>query len=78
MKNWKIIDHHHLERKVPFKNFVDALAFTNKVGELAEQHNHHPEITLSWGYTLIKIWTHSENKITDKDHKLAADIDRLL
>ena len=75
---WNTINNHHIEKKIDFKNFVDALAFTNKVGDLAEQHNHHPEITLSWGFVIIKIWTHSENAITQKDHTLAADIDALL
>jgi len=77
MTTWNTIDNHHIEKTVTFKNFIEALAFTNKVGDLAEQHNHHPEITLTWGLVIIKIWTHSENAITPKDHTLAAAIDTL-
>ena len=45
-KNWKIVDEHHLEREFVFKNFKDALAFTNQIGEIAEQEDHHPDILL--------------------------------
>ena len=66
-----------LMREFEFSDFASALAFTNKIGELAEQHNHHPDISLSWG--LVKVWltTHSEHAITDKDHELAKLIDQL-
>src|SRR6202007_3389233 len=47
--DWQVVDDHHLEREFKFKDFAEALAFTNKVGAIAEQHNHHPDILLGWG-----------------------------
>ena len=59
LKNdWKIINEHHLEKEYSFKNFKEALDFTVKVGELAENQDHHPDIFLTWGKVKVTIWTH--------------------
>ena len=60
-----------------FKNFIDALAFANKVGVLAEQTNHHPDLSVGWGFCSVWLTTHSQGRVTEKDHDLAAKIDRL-
>ncbi|HWF18642.1 MAG TPA: 4a-hydroxytetrahydrobiopterin dehydratase [Verrucomicrobiae bacterium] len=75
--DWEVVDEHHLEREYKFKNFRDALTFTNKVGELAEKQNHHPDIYLSWGKVRMTIWTHSIDGLTESDFVLAAKIDEL-
>lgn len=67
-----------LSRRFEFNNFVEALDFVNKVGELAEKAQHHPDISFGWGYATIMLYTHSENKITDKDYELAQLIDTLV
>ena len=74
---WKVINGHHLEKEFTFKNFLEALAFTNKVGELAEQQGHHPDIYLTWGRVKVTIWTHKIDGLTESDFVLAAKIDRL-
>jgi 4a-hydroxytetrahydrobiopterin dehydratase len=74
---WKVVDDHHLTRAFKFKNFVDALAFVNKVGALAEQQGHHPDILLAWGKAEVTTWTHSINGLSESDFILAAKIDRL-
>ena len=74
---WRIIDEHHLERKFKFKNFRQALDFTNRVGELAEEQGHHPNISLGWGMVELMIWTHKVNGLTESDFILAAKIDQL-
>lgn len=74
---WKIIDNHHLEKEVTFKDFLSALAYTNRVGELAETQGHHPDIYLSWGKVKITLWTHKINGLTESDFILAAKIDNL-
>jgi len=74
---WKVVDEHHLEKTYPFKDFVQALAFTNKVGELAEAQGHHPDIHLSWGKVKILIWTHKIDGLTESDFVFAAKADRL-
>jgi 4a-hydroxytetrahydrobiopterin dehydratase len=75
--DWKVIDEHHLEKEFTFKNFRDALAFTNQVGELAEAQNHHPDIYLGWGKVKVTIWTHKIEGLTESDFVLAAKIESL-
>jgi 4a-hydroxytetrahydrobiopterin dehydratase len=75
--NWSVIDGHHLERAFRFRDFKSALAFTNRVGELAEQQGHHPDILLAWGKVRITIWTHKIDGLTESDFILAAKIDEL-
>jgi len=74
---WRAVDAHHLERRFKFKNFREALDFTNQVGELAEEQGHHPDIGLGWGRVALKIWTHKIDGLTESDFILAAMIDRL-
>lgn len=74
---WSVRDEHHLDRIFQFKNFAEALQFTNRVGELAEEQGHHPDIYLAWGKVGIKIWTHKIDGLTESDFVLAAKIDRL-
>jgi len=74
---WRVVQEHHLEKEYPFKNFRDALAYTNRVGELAEKHNHHPDIYLSWGKVKITLWTHKIDGLTESDFVMAAKIEQL-
>ena len=60
-----------LQREFTFPNFADALAFVNKVGELAEAENHHPDIELGWGRVVLRWRTHSADAITDRDREMA-------
>jgi 4a-hydroxytetrahydrobiopterin dehydratase len=74
---WRVVNEHHLEREFTFKNFREALEFTNKVGELAEAQGHHPDIYLGWGKVRLTIWTHKIDGLTESDFVLAAKADRL-
>jgi 4a-hydroxytetrahydrobiopterin dehydratase len=76
--DWRIVSDHHLEREFKFKDFREALKFTNEVGDLAEAQGHHPDIYLSWGKARIAIWTHKIDGLTESDFVLAAKIDRLV
>ena len=76
VEGWNEVDD-ALERTFTFGNFVEALAFVNRVGEVAEQEGHHPDIYLSWGKVEIRIWTHKINGLTESDFILAAKIDRV-
>lgn len=76
-KGWKIVDNHHLQRNYPFDGFVDALAFVNRVGSLAEHQGHHPDLHLSWGLVGVEVWTHKIDGLTESDFILAAKIDEL-
>jgi 4a-hydroxytetrahydrobiopterin dehydratase len=60
-----------LERTFEFENFVQALAFVNRVGELAESENHHPDIAIHYTRVTLRWWTHTAGGITDRDAELA-------
>jgi 4a-hydroxytetrahydrobiopterin dehydratase len=74
---WKVVDGHHLQKEFKFPDFVQALVFVNKVGAVAEEQGHHPDIALSWGKAEVTTWTHKINGLTESDFILAAKIDRL-
>ena len=75
--DWKVIENHHLQKDYAFKNFAEALAYTNRVGAMAEDQGHHPDIYLAWGKVAIDTWTHKINGLTESDFVLAAKIDTL-
>ena len=74
---WQVVNEHHLEKEYKFRDFREALGFTNKVGELAEAQGHHPDIYLAWGKVKVTIWTHKIDGLTESDFVLAAKADRL-
>jgi 4a-hydroxytetrahydrobiopterin dehydratase len=78
LPEWKILTDNNIEtlkREYTFKTFLESLAFTNKVGGLAEEFNHHPEIITQWGKTTVIWWTHSINGLHKNDFILAAKTD---
>jgi 4a-hydroxytetrahydrobiopterin dehydratase len=75
---WRIVDGHHLERSYRFADFAGALQFVNRIGELAEQQGHHPDLHLAWGKVRVEIWTHAIDGLLEADFILAAKIERLL
>lgn len=76
--HWQVIDERYLEKEYNFKNFQEALNFTNRIGELAEAQGHHPDIYLSWGKVKLMVWTHKINGLTESDFIFAAKADRVL
>jgi 4a-hydroxytetrahydrobiopterin dehydratase len=77
---WVILEREgvkRLERVYKFKNFVDALAFTNKVGEIAEQEGHHPAILTEWGKVGVAWWTHKIGGLHRNDFIMAAKTDEI-
>jgi 4a-hydroxytetrahydrobiopterin dehydratase len=74
---WKAINEHHVTRTFTFPDFKQALAFVNRVGEIAEQQGHHPDILLTWGKAEITMWTHKIDGLTRSDLIMAAKIDQL-
>lgn len=74
---WRVVEGHHLEREFGFPDFQQALALTNRIGALAEEQGHHPDIHLAWGKVRVTIWTHKIDGLTESDFVLAAKIDRL-
>ena len=73
--DWQVVAGNQLEKEYRFKDFLTALAFTNRVGELAEAQGHHPDIHLSWGKVKLVIWTHKIDGLTESDFIFAAKAD---
>jgi 4a-hydroxytetrahydrobiopterin dehydratase len=77
-EGWMLIDGSRiLARTFAFKDFADALAFVNKVGAIAEEEGHHPDITLAWGSVGIELMTHAIDGLSENDFIVAAKIDEL-
>jgi 4a-hydroxytetrahydrobiopterin dehydratase len=74
---WQVIDDHHLKKEYRFTDFAEALAFTNRVGELAESVGHHPDIELGWGRVELTLWTHKIDGLFETDFVFAAKADAL-
>jgi 4a-hydroxytetrahydrobiopterin dehydratase len=74
---WRVVDEHHLEKEYRFRDFREALAFTGRVGELAEAQGHHPDIYLAWGKVRLSVWTHKIDGLTESDFIFAAKADTL-
>ncbi len=70
-------NNYYLIKNFKFKNFEESLKFVNKLGEISEQENHHPDISFGWGYCKIKIFTHAIKGLAESDFILAAKIDKL-
>jgi 4a-hydroxytetrahydrobiopterin dehydratase len=67
-----------LEREFRFTDFAEALAFVNRVGELAEDANHHPDIEIHWNRVRLRWWTHVTSSITDRDREMAERVGELV
>ena len=74
---WKAVNEHHIVREFKFPDFRKALDFVNRVGELAEQQGHHPDIFLAWGKAGVTLWTHKIDGLSESDFIMAAKIDSL-
>ncbi len=76
-EGWQVKEDKFIEKTYKFKNFKDALDFTNLVGEIAEEEGHHPDIFLSWGQVVIKLWTHKIQGLHENDFIMAYKIDQI-
>jgi 4a-hydroxytetrahydrobiopterin dehydratase len=77
LDGWEAVKEHHLLKRYTFKDFREALAFVNRVGQLSEEQGHHPDIRFGWGYAETTIWTHKIDGLTESDFILAAKIDAI-
>ena len=75
-EGWELDANGHLARQFEFANFVDALRFANRVGEIAEEQAHHPDLYVAWGKCRVEIWTHKIDGLTESDFYLAAKVSR--
>lgn len=75
--DWEVVDKKQLERTFKFKDFREALAFTNQVGDIAEEEGHHPVLITSWGRVKVRLYTHVIDGLHENDFILAAKIDKI-
>jgi 4a-hydroxytetrahydrobiopterin dehydratase len=73
---WRLNADGHLDRTYSFANFVEAMAFANKVADIAESEGHHPDLHIAWGKCTVEIWTHKIRGLTESDFYFAAKADR--
>lgn len=76
LRDWAVVDGHHLEKEWRFADFAAALAFVNRAGAICEREGHHADFELAWGRVRLRIWTHAVDGLTEADFVLAAKIDR--
>lgn len=77
-EEWMLVDDAHLlVREFRFKDFKDGIAFVNKVADIAEEEDHHPDLAISWGSVSVELTTHAIDGLSENDFILAAKIDEL-
>jgi 4a-hydroxytetrahydrobiopterin dehydratase len=76
LDGWQVIEEHHLTKRYRLRNFVQALELVNRIGAIAEEQNHHPDLALAWGRVDVTIWTHKIDGLTESDFVFAAKCDR--
>ncbi len=76
LKEWNL-DFSSISKDFDFKDFKESLDFVNKVGELAEKHNHHPDIMINYNRVRLTLTTHSEKGLSKKDFDIAKEIDKI-
>ncbi len=75
---WRLGTNGHLERAYTFDDFAQAMAFANRLADIAEDERHHPDLHIAWGKCTVEIWTHKINGLTESDFYFAAKADRAL
>ena len=76
LDGWNTEDN-NLKKRFAFENFAESLNFVNKVGEIAEKFDHHPDIFFGWGYAELNLTTHDRGGITDFDFAVATEIEKI-
>lgn len=74
--DWVVLDDKKIQQKFKFKNFKEAIAFVNKIADIAEQEGHHPDITINYNRVTIELSTHSIGGLSENDFILAAKIEQ--
>jgi 4a-hydroxytetrahydrobiopterin dehydratase len=77
LPDWRVVEEHHIEKAFLFPDFKTGLEFVNRVGALAEEEGHHPDLCLAWGRVQAIIYTHTINGLSENDFVLAAKIDQV-
>lgn len=74
---WEVVDNKKLKKEFKFKDFKEAMTFVNKVADIAEEENHHPDISIYYSKVVIELWTHKIGGLHENDFIMASKIERL-
>lgn len=74
--DWQLVEEHHLEKVFKFDDWAQAMAFANKVSDIAEAANHHPDLYIAWGQVKVQIWSHKIDGLTESDFIFAAKVEQ--
>jgi len=77
LPDWRVVEGHHIEKSFAFPNFKSALAFVNRIGQVAEEQGHHPDICFGWGNVKVTLFTHKISGLTESDFIMAAKVEQL-
>jgi 4a-hydroxytetrahydrobiopterin dehydratase len=77
LSGWTVVNGHHLSKTYRFPDFKNALAYVDRIGAMAEEQGHHPDVYLAWGQVRVEIWTHKIDGLTESDFVFAAKCDKL-
>lgn len=75
---WRVIDEKKLAREFTFKNFVEAMAFVNRVASIAEEQKHHPDLHIFYNKVTVELWTHAVGGLSENDFIVASKINQLV
>ncbi len=75
--HWEVIEGSKIRKKFIFKNFKEAMQFVNKIADIAEEEQHHPDIYIFYSKVTIELWTHAIGGLSENDFILAAKIEEL-
>lgn len=73
--DWQLVEDHHLEKTYSLKDWTEAMALANKVSDVAEAQDHHPDLHVTWGKVTVTIWTHKIDGLTESDFVFAAKVE---
>lgn len=74
---WTVVENKKIRKEFTFKKFTDSISFVNRVANVAEQEDHHPDIEINYNKVTITLWTHAINGLSENDFILAAKIDEI-
>jgi len=75
LPGWRVVEEHHIEKMFQTVDFKTALEFVNRIGVVAEEQGHHPDICFGWGKVVVTIFTHKIKGLTESDFILGAKIE---
>ena len=78
VNSWSLVSKKYIEKNFVFKNFKESLHFVSEVSDIAENENHHPDISFGWGYAKISLFSHDLDGLHKNDFIVASKIDKLV